>query len=174
MFSLHCAVSYVLVVLYIAGERSRWRSGSFTSVRRSAEPTASQRTHCYTGARRLYVCWKGVWKFVLCFKFWTMYFCCQSWEMSLRVLRPNVLFSGNVSEIIGYKSAVLSVRSYISFNVIWNISWWVPFGSSGLSLPGHNLFHLQILQSRLLGSSWNVMAHGDAWEGKWRGNWRME
>jgi len=25
-----------------------------------------------------------------------------------------------------------------------------------------------------LDSSWNVMAHGDAWEGKWRGNWRME
>ena len=23
-------------------------------------------------------------------------------------------------------------------------------------------------------SSWNVMAHGDSWEGKWRGNWRME
>jgi hypothetical protein len=23
-------------------------------------------------------------------------------------------------------------------------------------------------------SSWNVMAHGDAWEGKWRGTWRME
>ena len=23
-------------------------------------------------------------------------------------------------------------------------------------------------------SSWNVMAHGDAVEGKWRGNWRME
>jgi hypothetical protein len=23
-------------------------------------------------------------------------------------------------------------------------------------------------------SSWNVMAHGDAEEGKWRGNWRME
>jgi len=23
-------------------------------------------------------------------------------------------------------------------------------------------------------SSWNVVAHGDAWEGKWRGNWRME
>jgi hypothetical protein len=22
--------------------------------------------------------------------------------------------------------------------------------------------------------SWNVMAHGDAWEGKWRGNWWME
>jgi len=23
-------------------------------------------------------------------------------------------------------------------------------------------------------STWNVMAHGDAQEGKWRGNWRME
>ena len=26
----------------------------------------------------------------------------------------------------------------------------------------------------LLESSWNVMAHGDAREGKWRENWRME
>jgi hypothetical protein len=26
----------------------------------------------------------------------------------------------------------------------------------------------------LVESSWNVMAHGDAREGKWRGNWRME
>jgi len=26
----------------------------------------------------------------------------------------------------------------------------------------------------LVDSSWNVMAHGDAWEGKWRGNWWME
>ena len=26
----------------------------------------------------------------------------------------------------------------------------------------------------LLDSSWNVMAHGDAREGKWRGNWRMK
>jgi len=28
--------------------------------------------------------------------------------------------------------------------------------------------------SRTVESSWNVMAHGDAREGKWRGNWRME
>ena len=26
----------------------------------------------------------------------------------------------------------------------------------------------------LVESSWNVMAHGNAREGKWRGNWRME
>jgi len=28
--------------------------------------------------------------------------------------------------------------------------------------------------SVVVDSSWNVMAHGDAREGKWRGNWRME
>jgi hypothetical protein len=28
--------------------------------------------------------------------------------------------------------------------------------------------------SSLVESSWNLMAHGDAREGKWRGNWRME
>jgi hypothetical protein len=26
----------------------------------------------------------------------------------------------------------------------------------------------------MLESSWNLMAHGDAWEGKWRGNWWTE
>jgi hypothetical protein len=28
--------------------------------------------------------------------------------------------------------------------------------------------------SECVDSSWNVMAHGDAREGKWRGNWRIE
>ena len=32
-----------------------------------------------------------------------------------------------------------------------------------------NFFDRQLLES-----SWNVMAHRDAREGKWRGNWRME
>jgi hypothetical protein len=31
-----------------------------------------------------------------------------------------------------------------------------------------------LTSSNVLESSWNVMAHGDAREGKWRGNWRME
>jgi len=31
-----------------------------------------------------------------------------------------------------------------------------------------------MLMFRPVDSSWNVMAHGDALEGKWRGNWRME
>jgi len=31
-----------------------------------------------------------------------------------------------------------------------------------------------ILRKYVVDPSWNVMAHGDAREGKWRGNWRME
>jgi hypothetical protein len=35
------------------------------------------------------------------------------------------------------------------------------------------LAFLHFAVCRILDSSWNVMAHGDALEGKWRGNWRM-
>jgi hypothetical protein len=34
--------------------------------------------------------------------------------------------------------------------------------------------YLTHYSSNLLESGWNVMAHGDALEKKWRGNWRME
>jgi len=37
-------------------------------------------------------------------------------------------------------------------------------------LLGHYLY---LFESRIE-SSWNDMAHGDAWEGKWRGYWQME
>ena len=33
---------------------------------------------------------------------------------------------------------------------------------------------LNIQDAKLVDSSWNVMAHGDAGEGKWSGNWWME
>jgi hypothetical protein len=42
------------------------------------------------------------------------------------------------------------------------------------------LFYLDTLAVRnspkycMIESSWNVLVHGDAMEGKWRGNWRME
>jgi len=36
------------------------------------------------------------------------------------------------------------------------------------------LSQLLISLAHLVESSWNVMAHGDAREEKWRGNWRME
>jgi hypothetical protein len=46
-------------------------------------------------------------------------------------------------------------------------------GSSPRSLNiGHNILPRNV--DFELESSWNVMAHGDAREGKWRGNWRME
>ena len=37
------------------------------------------------------------------------------------------------------------------------------------------MFEAKVSQERpVVQSSWNVMAHGDTREGKWRGNWRME
>jgi len=35
-------------------------------------------------------------------------------------------------------------------------------------------YHFYIRLYLYIRLSWNVMAHGDAQEGKWRGNWRME
>jgi hypothetical protein len=47
--------------------------------------------------------------------------------------------------------------------------------------PGQEFFCLlrncpqnPVIAQYILESSWNVMAHSDAREGKWRGNWRME
>ena len=37
-----------------------------------------------------------------------------------------------------------------------------------------NLLKPLLCQHPLIEPCWNVMAHGDAREGKWRGNWRME
>jgi len=36
------------------------------------------------------------------------------------------------------------------------------------------LCHFSSRLNDVVDSSWNVMAHGDAREGKWRGNWRVE
>ena len=36
------------------------------------------------------------------------------------------------------------------------------------------IWHVYCVHLTFEESSWNVMAHGDAREGKWRGNWRME
>ena len=43
--------------------------------------------------------------------------------------------------------------------------------SLAAAVSGPTLYRLLIFQ---VDSSWNVMAHGDAQEGKWRGNWQME
>ena len=43
-----------------------------------------------------------------------------------------------------------------------------------LCVGNTSCLHFQGLGNLLVESSWNVMAHGDAREGIWRGNWRME
>jgi len=46
------------------------------------------------------------------------------------------------------------------------VKFWRKASHSKEALPSSYIF--------VIDSSWNVMAHGDAREGKWRGNWRME
>jgi len=45
---------------------------------------------------------------------------------------------------------------------------------SGLAQLEHPTFHPVCALTEELESSWNLMAHGDAREGKWRRNWRIE
>ena len=71
-------------------------------------------------------------------------------------------------------------RNYTESTDRWP-SGWTPFHISlqPLHFPSSALTvfpssRSAILVNMLVESSWNVMAHGDAREGKWRGNWRME
>ena len=50
---------------------------------------------------------------------------------------------------------------------------WFRFGTRALPITSKCALLIRPRIS-LVESSWTVMAHGDAREGKWRGNWRME
>ena len=52
--------------------------------------------------------------------------------------------------------------------LILNLCFWHGFVIDFMSQP------LFTRERKPVESSWNVMAHGNAREGKWRGNWRME
>jgi hypothetical protein len=47
-------------------------------------------------------------------------------------------------------------------------------GDQEIRLSSDQRFNYLCSQTFMVDSSWNVMAHGDAREGKWRGNWGME
>jgi hypothetical protein len=63
-----------------------------------------------------------------------------------------------------YFLSPLSCRSSLSFGDSLNIS-----GLDTLIWHYDSTYPEQLLES-----SWNLMAHSDSWEGKWRRNWRME
>ena len=60
--------------------------------------------------------------------------------------------------ILRYKSASLFNLRYFGFSI----------------LKTEPNFRFTRICTHFVESSWNVMAHGDAREGKWRGNWRRE
>jgi len=62
-------------------------------------------------------------------------------------------------------------RSTVEYSVSCRSS---SAASSGRLQVSVQLRHIASVIYFVLGSSWNVMAHGDARVGKWRGNWRME
>ena len=61
-------------------------------------------------------------------------------------------------------SSILRTSWYLNTSNIPQASLWM------VPATAHNL---EVCNS-LVEYSWNVMAHGDEWEGNWRGNWRME
>jgi len=78
----------------------------------------------------------------------------------------NLIF-GNFSKICRENSSVIKMGQ--ECRVLYmktNIHFW--------SHLAHFFLGEEMQFSNLADSSWNVMAHGDAREGKWRGNWRME
>jgi len=74
------------------------------------------------------------------------------------------------------------MRSEVLTRWIWHrVVWQVDFGGTPcLNRQIRKVTRFACVRTRhqdllsYVQSSWNVMAHGDAREGKWKGNWRME
>ena len=61
---------------------------------------------------------------------------------------------------------------WIQSAFFWTMNWTYDFLT--ILIPVTFTNYIILLESLMEESSWNVMAHSDAWEGKWRGNWWME
>jgi hypothetical protein len=81
----------------------------------------------------------------------------------------NSWFSNTYNSIVNsvvIQDNLMLLRSVVVQNNRRTIQWRRPWDHAGLNK--------QPMAQKAVESSWNVMAHGDAREGKWRGNWRME
>ena len=61
---------------------------------------------------------------------------------------------------------------WIQSALFWNMNW--TYDCLTILIPVAFTNYILLLGSLVVESSWNVMAHSDAWEGKWRENWWME
>jgi len=105
--------------------------------------------------------------------FWIKLYIGLSFVLLLSVLKPMTCTDFRV----------LAWRNHEVFRSVWPVS--VPAHELGFFFEGeagcasvlHMLYLRKLSTGRplpVLQSSWNVMAHGDARGGGWRGNWRME
>ena len=87
--------------------------------------------------------------------------------------------------VIRRRSAVVTLECQWIFNLFvatfCGCSWGVVFIHLSPLIDTHTEGRIPLNEgigksqmSLALDSSWNVMAHGEAREGKWRGNWRMQ
>ena len=99
-------------------------------------------------------------------------------ETSLQILTgySHYLYVNSATNTITYWDHVISIKQHISMFVPINYTANIKTYLGLLVVKIIYLFlSCDVVQfGKLVDSSWNVMAHGDAREGKWRGNWRME
>ena len=89
----------------------------------------------------------------------------------------NVLWFGYyVHEKYSYLCTIKQTVYYTKNTTVYNYWYLIMTAYFGPSLDHlHRPAFLRgTISAYYVESSWNVMAHGDAREGKWRGNWRME
>ena len=85
-----------------------------------------------------------------------------------------------MADNLGHKRIIRICNTYCFWTatvVAWSYLWVLTFLST---LPVLFITQAECVHSGVrtdcldVDSSWNVMAHGDKWEGKWRGDWRMQ
>ena len=104
--------------------------------------------------------------------------------------------SGAKRLIVSFRNFVITSKNWSQGRRLWNC--WLDWTSSAFCCAGSEqhrsnwidrslfvrryvcVFYLitasvaQTTWRQMVESSWNVMAHGDVREGKWKGNWRMQ
>jgi hypothetical protein len=104
---------------------------------------------------------------ILSTKNWTLYgSCClrRHWTSNVKTVRHFLI--SNFRRVLNVVCFLLNFRRRgITQKKTYNSQTLTYFCSS---------LKCSLMHESKVDSSWNVMAHGDAREGKWRGNWRME
>jgi hypothetical protein len=92
------------------------------------------------------------------------------------ILKFNIKHLLERCTIIAYNTRKKELHTYTKLQKYWRVKLQLHlcFENHATSTAPGILEGLGTRRRHVVESSWNVIAHGDAWEGKCRGNWRME